>query len=79
MRTTVRLDDAFYRVVLAFCRTQGLTFTRVLEEALRRYVLPEKKIKSRKPVHLKTVKGRGLMPGVNLDNAAELLDFMERP
>jgi len=33
----------------------------------------------RPPIHLTTVSGNGLMPGVDLDDSAGLLDLMEKP
>ena len=33
----------------------------------------------RPPIQLTTVSGNGLMPGVDLDNSADLLELMENP
>lgn len=57
----------------------GRTLTAVIEDALKEALARHKAYKSKKPVKLKTFKGTGLKPGVDLDNSAELLEIMERP
>lgn len=57
----------------------GRTLTRVIEDALREtlargYVLPTDE---GEPVSYPTFRGDGLMPGVDLDDSAAILDLME--
>lgn len=53
------------------------TLTAVIVQALRQFLAQQLKVGEREPVRLKTVGGRGLQPGVNLDNSAALLDLMD--
>ena len=77
MRTTVRLDDDLLREVKRFAAERQLTLTAVLEQSLREMLALRKKLASREPVRLPTFKGRGLQPGVDLDDSAALLALME--
>ena len=78
MRTTVRLDDDLLRAVKRYAAERQLTLTAVLEQALRQMLALQEKLESRPPVRLPTFKGRGLQPGVDLDDSAALLALMER-
>lgn len=51
--------------------------TSIIEEAIRRALRPEKS-QPRKKIRLTTVGGKGLRPGVDLDDSASLLDLMDR-
>lgn len=53
------------------------TLTAVIEDALREALGRRPKVRPQKPIHLPTFRGTGLMPGVDLDNNAALLDLME--
>ena len=55
----------------------GRTLTALLEDALRETLARRSTRAKRKPVRLKTVKGNGVRPGVDLDDSAALLDVME--
>jgi hypothetical protein len=78
MRTTVRLDDALLRQAKKLAAETGRSLTAVIEDALRetinrrsaRNVLPGN-------FRLPVFKGRGLRPGIDLDNSAVLLDLVE--
>ncbi|MDP1947958.1 MAG: type II toxin-antitoxin system VapB family antitoxin [Nitrospirota bacterium] len=79
MRTTIRLDDQLLKSAKRFAHDTGKSLTAVLEDALRQ-ILSRRAIKrTRKPVTLTTVSGHGVHPGVDLDDSAALLAFMERP
>lgn len=78
MRTTVRLDDDLLRAVKRYAAEHQLTLTAVLEQALREMLALRQELKRRQPVRLPTFKGRGLQPGVDLDDSAALLALMER-
>jgi len=49
----------------------------VIEDALRESLSRKRGTGQRKPVRLVTVNGKGLLPGVDLDDSAVLLDLME--
>lgn len=77
MRTTVRLDPHLLTEAKKQAAESGTTLTSVLEQALRES-LSRRKVQSRATrVRLKTVKGGGLHPGVDLDDAASLLELMD--
>lgn len=78
MRTTVRLDDHLMRAVKRYAAERQVTFTLILEEALRELLARKAEIGKRQPVRLPTFKGEGLQPGVDLNDSAALLELMER-
>lgn len=76
MRTTIRLDDQLLRDAKTLAARTGRTLTALVEEGLRR-VLAEPAPRTRRQVELPTVGGKGLQPGVDLDDTAALLDLMD--
>jgi hypothetical protein len=78
MRTTIRLDDHLLREAKALAARTGRSLTAVMEEALRETLARHRAGRKRAPVKLPTFKGRGLRPGIDLDDTAALLDVMER-
>lgn len=79
MRTTIRLDDQLLKSAKRFAHETGKSLTAVIEDALRQ-ILSRRTVKQpRKPVKLVTVTGKGVRPGVDLDDSAALLAFMEEP
>jgi hypothetical protein len=77
MRTTVRLDPHLLIEAKRRAAEQGRTLTSLLEEALRESLSRRTAQSSARPVRLKTVKGGGLRPGVDLDDSASLLELMD--
>ena len=77
MRTTVRLDDKLLADAKRHAAETGRTLTGLLEDALRASLARRHLSSKRKPVRLKTVKGNGVQPGVDLDDSSALLDLME--
>lgn len=77
MRTTVRLEDGLLREVKHLAAAEGTTFTAVLDQALREMLARRRQAGGRPPVELPTFGGRGLQPGVDLDDSAALLELME--
>jgi hypothetical protein len=77
MRTTVRLDERLLAQAKRLAAESGRTLTSVLEDALRETLARRRPRAKTKPVRLKTVKGGGVRPGVDLDDSASLLDLME--
>lgn len=76
MRTTIRLDDHLLRETKALAMRTGRTLTAVIEDALREAIARHRRHRRASPVILPTFKGKGLRPGVDLDDSAGLLDIM---
>jgi hypothetical protein len=77
VRTTIRLDDDLLRQTKAHAARTGRTLTAVIEDALRAALASRPSRRDRTPVRLPTFKGKGLRPGVDLDDTAGLLDVMQ--
>ncbi len=77
MRTTVRLDDDLLRQAKALAARTGRTLTAVIEDGLREALARHRRRQERPPVALPTFKGKGLRPGVDLDDTAGLLDILD--
>jgi hypothetical protein len=77
MRTTIRLDDELlFQLKLVIARSHK-TLTGLIEEALREKLVRQQETVVRSPLKLETVSGKGLQPGVDLDDSATLLSLME--
>lgn len=77
MRTTIQLDDNLHEMARRYAQESGTTLTALLEEVLREKLLARPKHQPSERVKLKTVNGRGMQRGVDLDDNAALLDLME--
>jgi hypothetical protein len=77
MRTTVRLDESLLAEAKKRAAETGRTLTAVLEDALRESLARRTVRTPKKRVRLKTIKGDGVRPGVDLDDTAALFDLME--
>jgi len=77
MRTTIRLNERLLAEAKKYAAESGRTLTSVLEDALRETLARRRARLKTKPVRLRTVKGNGVRPGVDLDDSAALLDSME--
>jgi hypothetical protein len=75
MRTTVRLDEELLGEAKALAARTGRTLTKVIEDALRQS-LARGADDEAGPVRLPTFSGRGVRPGVDLDDSSGLLDVM---
>jgi putative antitoxin of VapBC-like toxin-antitoxin system len=78
MRTTVRLDEELLRDAKRLAAEERTTLTAVLEQALRELLMRRRQPRQRARAPLPTFRGRGLQPGVDLDDSAALLDLMDR-
>lgn len=78
MRTTIRLNDELLAATKQFALQTGRTLTAVVEDALREVLSRHQQKEKKAPVRLTTVKGKGLLPGVDLDDSAALADLMEQ-
>ena len=75
MRTTIHIDDHLLTRIKELAASTGRTMTAVIEDALKQS-LQQDRLKARKNVRLTTVGGKGVRPGVDLDDTASLLDFL---
>jgi len=78
MRTTIRLDDDLLSQAKSLAAAQRRSLNSVIEEALREALQRQQKLGRTKRIRLKTMKGNGLQPGVDLDDTIALLELMER-
>jgi plasmid stability protein len=76
MRTTIRLDDALLRRAKAAAAVSGRSLNDLIVDAIRAALAP--RTSPARVMELPTYKGRGLQPGVDLDDSAGLLDLMDR-
>lgn len=76
MRTTIKIDDQLLREAKARAARSGSTLNAVVEDALRE-AFARRSDQGRQAVELPTFAGSTLRPGVDLDDAAALLDHME--
>jgi hypothetical protein len=78
MRTTLRLDDRLLDEVKAIAAKTGKTIASVIEDALRESLARRRGHARRRRARLPTYKGKGLQPGVDLDDSSALLDVLDR-
>ena len=76
-RTTIRLDDQLLARAKRAAHETGRTLTAVIEDALRESLDRRRDRKRERPIKLRTVGGRGVQPGVDLDDSAVLRDRMD--
>jgi hypothetical protein len=77
MRTTIRIRDELLKEIKLLAARSGKSLTAVIEDALQAELANQQKLADRQPVRLFTVSGKGLQPGVDLDDSAALLTTME--
>jgi hypothetical protein len=78
MRTTVRLDDRLLAEAKHHAARTGRSLTQLIEDALREVLARAKPERGQTRTRLPTMGGRGVQPGVDLDNSGALLDLMDR-
>jgi hypothetical protein len=77
MRTTVTIDDDVATKLQAEMRRQrSSNFKQILNDVLRRGLLLRRELAASKPFRVRA-RRMGKMPGVNYDNAGELLEYLE--
>jgi Bacterial antitoxin of type II TA system, VapB len=77
MRTTIKIDDEILTEAKARAARSGTTLNAVVEDALREAFARRSQTKRDTGVALPTFNGGGLLPGIDLDDSAALLDVME--
>ncbi|MFQ6027783.1 MAG: type II toxin-antitoxin system VapB family antitoxin [Dehalococcoidia bacterium] len=78
MRTTIRIDEQLLSEAKQFALRSRKSLTSVIEDALREMLARQRGLAKRSAVRLTTVDGKGLVPGVDLDDSAGLLDLMDQ-
>ena len=76
MRTTINLPDELLIQLTKLAATSHSTVTALIEDALRE-ALARRRTRRRERVTLKTYGKQGLLPGVDIDDTASILDLME--
>lgn len=80
MRTTVRLNENLLREAKLAAAESGRTLTALIEEALREKLEHRARHAGKERITLPVDhSGGGILPGVDLNNSAALLDLMEAP
>lgn len=77
MRTTVTIDDQLLAEAKEVAQRSGTTLSVMLENALRERLARRATATRRAHVELPTSGGGGLLPGVDLDDSAALLEVMD--
>jgi len=77
MRTTIRIDDRLLTEAKKLGAETNRTLTAVIQDALREVLSRRRAADRRERVRLTTGDGKGLQPGVDLSDAAALLDLMD--
>jgi hypothetical protein len=78
MRTTLDIHDDLMRQARVLAAETGRTLTAVFEDGVRLQLsIKSDSIEKRQKAVLPTFDGGGLMPGVDLDSNAALLDIMD--
>jgi len=78
MRTTISIQDSLLIRAKKLSQERNCTLGEVIEDALRVTLAERSTGKQRnRPQPLKTFRGSGLQPGVDLSASSALLDLME--
>jgi hypothetical protein len=77
MRTTVTIPDDLLRRAKQLAAERSCTLSDVVQEALQKVFSQPRSGGRRRRTRLTTFRGRGILPGVDLDSSASLLDVME--
>jgi hypothetical protein len=78
MRTTVRFEEALINQAKREADRRGETLTALIEQGLRLVLAQSRSRRPREPVKLPVSEaGGGVLPGIDLNDSAALLDSME--
>ncbi len=79
MRTTINLPDELLAQIKKLAAASHSTVTALIEDALREALAKRRRKRRHERVDLRTYGKHGLLPGVDLDDTASMLDLMESP
>ena len=74
MRTTIRLDEELLRQLKKLAIEEKRTLNALIEEAAREKLARPRRVHPGEAVQLRTFRGKGVQPGVDLDDSVALLD-----
>jgi hypothetical protein len=77
MRTTISIPDDLLRKAKQVAAERSCTLSEVVQEALQKVFAQSRSAGQRRPTRLTTFRGQGVLPGIDLDSSATLLDVME--
>lgn len=79
MRTTISIEDNLLKEAKKVSLKRNCTLGEVVNDALRQSLVSGKKtvLEEGSGAPLKTFKGSGIQPGVDLDDSASLMEVME--
>ncbi len=77
MRTTIRLNDALLEEAKREAHRRGLTLTALIERGLRQELINGARKQARRVELPVSSKGGGMLPGLNLKSASELLEITD--
>jgi hypothetical protein len=75
MRTTIRVDDSLLRQAKAAAAASGRSLNDLIVDAIRAALATRPN--AARVSELPTYKGRGLHPGIDLDDSSALADLMD--
>jgi len=78
MRTTITIDEALLAEAKELAARERRSMSDIVDEGLRFVIAQRKEAAEQAPIKLPTVGGGGILPGVDLDDSAALLDLMDR-
>ncbi len=76
MRTTIQIDDHLFAELKKTAADTGRTMSATIQDALREALYRPREVK-RPAAELPVFHGTGLMPGVDLNDSAALLELMD--
>ena len=77
MRTTIAIEDSLLEKVKRISRERGCSLREVVEDALRAATAKGAERQAARAQPLKTFRGSGLHPGIDLTSSSALLEAME--
>ncbi|MEP6932491.1 MAG: CopG family transcriptional regulator [Nitrospirota bacterium] len=77
MRTTINLPDELLAQIKKLAATSRSTITALIEDALHEALARRRRTRRHERVILRTYGKQGLLPGVDIDDTASVLDLME--
>ena len=78
MSIRIHLDDELLKATKALTSETDRALTDVVEDALREEIARHQRKQTKTRIRLTTVGGKGLLPGVALDDSASLADLTEQ-